>query len=55
MYILTQEFKAGLEVLYAGTNPHQLRQEIYRALEQLWQITPSHDSNVNRKEVACLR
>jgi hypothetical protein len=51
--ILLPEPKAKLAALYARTNPRQLRKEIYRAVEQLWQL-PAFNSS-NRKEAALLQ
>ena len=51
--ILLPEQKNRLATLYARTNPRQLREEIYRAVEQLWQHPASNTSN--RKEAALLR
>jgi hypothetical protein len=35
--ILTPTVAAGLAALHRGTNPHQLRQQIYDALARLWE------------------
>ena len=35
--VLAPEQETRLAQLYAATNPRQLREDIYRALEQLWQ------------------
>ena len=51
--ILTPEQKARLEILYARANPRQLRDEIYRAVEQLWQQPASN--TINKKEAALSR
>jgi hypothetical protein len=51
--ILLPEQKTRLAALYARTNPRQLREEIYRAVEQLWQHPASNTTN--RKEAALLR
>jgi hypothetical protein len=51
--ILLPEQKARLAALYARTNPRQLREEIYQAVERLWQLPASNTSN--RKEAALLR
>ncbi len=51
--ILTPEQKARLDALYARTNPRQLRDEIYRAVEQLWQQPASN--TINKKEAALSR
>jgi len=51
--ILTPEQKARLEVLYTRTNPRQLRADIYRAVEQLWQQPASN--TINKKEAALSR
>ena len=52
--ILTPEQEARLAALYAGTNPRQLRNTIYRAVERLWQH-PKSTNTTNRKEAALLR
>ena len=44
--ILCEEQETRLAQLYAATNPRQLREDIYRAIAQLWQ--PTHQ----RKEAA---
>jgi hypothetical protein len=44
--ILSSEEEARLSELYSRTNPRQLHQDIYKAVEQLWTNTP------NRKEMA---
>ena len=44
--ILSEEQETRLAQLYAATNPRQLHQDIYRAIEQLWQHTDQ------RKEAA---
>lgn len=49
--ILTPEQQARLAALYRATNPRQLREEIYRAVERLWQ-QPRPDAQTNRKEAA---
>ena len=36
--VLSEEQATRLGQLYAATNPRQLRQDIYRAIEQLWQL-----------------
>ncbi len=51
--ILTPEQKARLDALYARINPRQLRDEIYRAVEQLWQQPACNV--INKKEVALPR
>jgi len=51
--ILRPEQKARLDALYARTNPRQLRDEIYRAVEQLWQQPASNA--INKKEAALPR
>ncbi len=43
--------QARLAALYAGTNPRQLREAIYHAVEQLWQH-PQPTPESNRREVA---
>ena len=35
--VLAPEQETRLAALYAATNPRQLREEIYRAIAQLWQ------------------
>ena len=35
--VLSPEQQARLAALYRATNPRQLREEIYRAVERLWQ------------------
>ena len=37
--VLTPEEQARLAALYAATNPRQLREDIYHAIERLWQHT----------------
>jgi len=49
--ILSAVQQARLAALYAGTNPRQLREAIYHAVEQLWQH-PQPALESNRKEVA---
>jgi histidinol-phosphate/aromatic aminotransferase/cobyric acid decarboxylase-like protein len=49
--ILSAVPQARLAALYAGTNPRQLREAIYHAVEQLWQY-PQPALESNRKEVA---
>ena len=49
--ILSAVPQARLAALYAGTNPRQLREAIYHAVEQLWQH-PQPALESNRKEVA---
>jgi hypothetical protein len=49
--ILSAVPQARLAALYAGTNPRQLREAIYQAVEQLWQH-PQPALESNRKEVA---
>jgi len=51
--VLSPQQKARLVALYAGTNPRQLRQAIYQAVEALWQ-PPEPVSITNRKEAATL-
>ena len=51
--ILTPDQKTRLEALYARTNPRHLRDEIYRAVEQLWQQPASN--TINKKEAALSR
>ena len=50
--VLSPEQEAVLTVLYARTNPRQLRSDIYQAVEQLWTCPESMNS---RKEAALLR
>lgn len=52
--ILSPEQQARLSALYAKTNPRQLRNAIYQAVEQLWQ-TPQPASTTTRKEAALAR
>ena len=47
--LLSPEQAARLATLYAATNPRQLREDIYRAIDQLW----SHAEQ--RKEAASSR
>jgi len=51
--ILSPEQKTRLKDLYTGTNPRQLREAIYRAVEQLWQMPLLNNSKP--KEAALLR
>ncbi|MBI4288357.1 MAG: transposase family protein [Chloroflexi bacterium] len=51
---LSLEQEVRLAALYAGTNPRQLRREIYQALERLRQ-RPGFSDTTNRKEAALLR
>jgi len=51
---LAPEQQERLAALYASTNPRQLREEIYQAVEQLWQSPISPITN-NQKEAALLR
>ena len=48
---LSREQEARLAALYAGTNPRQLREAIYQAVERLWQH-PKSLEQINRKEAA---
>lgn len=50
--ILSPEQKARLAALYAGTNPRQLRETIYQAVEWLWQHPNS--ANAAKREEAAL-
>lgn len=50
--ILSPEQEARLAALYAGTNPRQLRETIYQAVERLWQHPNS--SNVTKQQEAAL-
>ena len=52
--ILSPEQEARLAALYVGTNPRQLREEIYQALERLWQH-PNSANATRREEAALLR
>jgi hypothetical protein len=52
--ILSSEQQARLADLYAGTNPRQLREAIYQAVERLWQH-PNPANATKREEVALLR
>ena len=52
--ILSPEQEARLAALYAGTNPRQLREAIYQAVERLWQH-PNSANATKREEVALLR
>jgi hypothetical protein len=52
--VLSSHHQAKLAALYAGTNPRQLRSEIYQALEHLWKDSETQN-RTNRKEVAVLR
>ena len=51
--ILSPEQEARLAALYAGTNPRQLREVIYQALERLWQHP--NFANATKEEAALLR
>ncbi len=50
--ILLPEQEARLAVLYSGTNPRQLREAIYQAVERLWQHP--HSANATKREEAAL-
>lgn len=52
--ILSPEQEARLAALYAGTNPRQLREAIYQAVERLWQH-PNSANATKREEAALLR
>jgi len=52
--ILSLEHQANLAALHAGTNPRQLRSEIYQAVAHLWE-SPESPKMPNRKEMAILR
>jgi hypothetical protein len=52
--ILSPEQEARLAALYAGTNPRQLRETIYQALERLW-YNPASANPTKREEAALLR
>ena len=49
--ILSSHQRRNLATLYAETNPRQLREAIYQAVEQLWHH-PKHAQTPNRKEAA---
>ena len=49
--ILSLEQQARLSTLYAETNPRQLREGIYKAMERLWH-RPKTPQTPNRKEAA---
>ena len=53
-HILSPEGETRLAVLYYQTNPRQLRREIYKAVERLWDSHRSFNKS-DRKEVALLR
>jgi hypothetical protein len=53
-HILSPEGETRLAVLYSQTNPRQLRREIYKAVERLWDSHRSFNKS-DRKEVALLR
>ena len=53
-HILSSEGETRLAVLYSQTNPRQLRREIYKAVERLWDSHRSFNKS-DRKEVALLR
>ncbi|MDA1127258.1 MAG: integrase [Chloroflexi bacterium] len=52
--ILAADQQARLAALYAGTNPRQLRETIYQAVEHLWQHTKPAQAP-NGKEAATTR
>lgn len=52
--VLSREQAARLATLYAETNPRQLRETIYQAIERLWD-RPWSTTTTDRKEVALLR
>ena len=52
--ILPPEQRSRLAALYASTNPRQLREAIYQAVERLWQL-PNPATTTNSKEEASLR
>ncbi len=52
--ILSPQQEARLAALYAKTNPRQLREAIYQAVERLWQH-PNSANATKREEVALLR
>ena len=52
--ILSPDQEAALATLYAGTNPRQLREAIYQALERLWQH-PNLANATKREEAALPR
>ena len=47
--VLSSEQEVCLAALYAGTNPRQLRTQIYQALQELWE-SPQSLTTTNRKE-----
>lgn len=51
---LAPEQQERLAALYASTNPRQLREEIYQAVERLWQ-SPISTNTTNQKEAALLQ
>jgi hypothetical protein len=51
---LAPQQQERLAALYASTNPRQLREEIYQALEGLWQ-SPTSTNTANQKEAALLQ
>ena len=50
---LSPEQESRLAALYAGTNPRQLREAIYQAVERLWQLP--YAEATHRKEAALSR
>jgi len=52
--ILSPKQEARLAALYAGTNPRQLREAIYQAVDRLWQH-PNSANATKQKEAALLR
>lgn len=52
--VLSPKQKARLATLYAETNPRQLRQSIYQAIERLWDC-PKPTTTTDTKEAALLR
>ena len=51
---LSQKQKVKLAAIYAGTNPSQLRKEIYQAVAKLWE-TPEYTGITEKKEMAVRR
>jgi hypothetical protein len=52
--VLSPEHQTKLVALYSGTNPRQLRTEIYQALENLWERSETSNGTNRKKEVALL-
>ena len=49
--VLAPEQEARLAAVYAATNPRQLREDIYHAVELLWQRPQAHNGPVPREPV----